>query len=100
MFTRFAMIAAMAAALATPALAQGRPDARAMSCGQVHSLIDQRGGVVLTTGRHTYDRYVRDRRFCMMEEIVRQVSIATRDTNRCRVNLCELDTRDRIWKWD
>ncbi|NRC54709.1 hypothetical protein HK436_13990 [Mesorhizobium sediminum] len=97
MLRRFIVTAAALAAVAGPALAQGRPDARTMSCGQVHGLIDQRGSAVLTTGRYTYDRYVADRRFCMMEETVRTVSILTRDTDDCRVYLCELDSRDPIW---
>lgn len=98
MFTRFAMTAAVLAAMAVPALAQGRPDARAMTCDQILGLIDQRGAAVLTTGQYTYDRYVADRRFCMMEETTRKVSITTRDTDRCRVNLCELDERDTLWR--
>lgn len=97
MTRRFVVAVAALAAFAVPALAQGRPDARTMSCGQVHGLIDQRGSAVLTTGRYTYDRYVADRRFCMMEETVRTVSISTRDTDDCRVYLCELDSRDPIW---
>lgn len=96
---RFVVAVAALAALAGPALAQGRPDARAMTCGQVHGLIDQTGAAVLTTGRYTYDRYVADRRFCMMEETVVLVSIPTADTNRCRVYRCELDSRDPIWNW-
>jgi hypothetical protein len=99
MTRRFIVTVAALAAVAGPALAQGRPDARAMTCGQVHGLIDQRGAAVLTTGRYTYDRYVADRRFCMMEETVRTVSIPTRDTNDCRVYLCEAASRDPVWDW-
>ena len=97
MLTRFALTALAIAACAAPAIAQGRPDARAMTCAQVQSLIDQSGGVVLTTGQHTYDRYVAGRRFCQMNEITRPASILARDTDRCPVLRCEAYSRDDIW---
>jgi len=100
MFMRLAMTAAALVALSVPAAAQGRPDARAMTCEQVRSLIAARGAVVLTTGRYTYDRYVRNGGQCFTsaERAVR-ASIPTRDTQSCPVYRCEVfDPEDR-WRF-
>ena len=86
--TRVLMAAGALAAAMLPAAAQGRPDARTMSCGEVRAMIDARGAVVLTTGRHTYDRYVRDTRYCAPPEIARVTTIATRDAAQCMVYAC------------
>ena len=62
---------AFALALSLPAataLAQ-RPQSPAMTCRQAAGLVFARGAVVLGTGGHTYDRYVRDRGFCEVTEI-------------------------------
>lgn len=89
MVFRLAVSAMMLAALAAPVLAQSRrPDARQMSCAQVHDLIARQGAAVLTTGRHTYERYVSTSRFCMSDEAAAAVVISTRDTDRCWVNRC------------
>lgn len=87
------MAAAAAAALALsavqPAAAQsGRPDTRSMSCAQVQALISQRGGVVLSTGQYTFDRYVANRNFCQHGEILKRDYVPTKDNNRCYVQRC------------
>lgn len=86
-------ISALAAAslLAGAAVAEaqsGRPNSTAMTCAQVQSLINQRGGVVISTGRHTFDRYVANRNFCQHGEVLRKDWIPTRDSNRCYVTRC------------
>jgi len=74
---------------ADPSAAQSRrPDARGMTCAQVQSLIKQRGGVVLTTGQYTFDRYVSNRSFCERREILKNDYIATRDDGQCFVQRC------------
>jgi hypothetical protein len=67
----------------------GRPNSTAMTCGQVQSLINQRGAVVLSTGRHTFDRYVANRNFCQHGEFLKREYVPTRDTPRCYVQRCE-----------
>lgn len=94
MFRHYAFAMLVASTIAAPAFAQGRPDARSMSCEQVQSLILSNGAVVLTTGQHTYDRYVANRSFCNREETPVMESLSTTDTNRCRVYRCEFDPRD------
>lgn len=100
MVKRAAMMIAVLAALSNVALAQSRrPDARAMDCDQVHSLIQSRGAVVLTTGQHTYDRYVVDGRFCEMGEVALRQTIRTRDTGQCVVRACRIDPYGPPWNW-
>jgi len=66
----------------------GRPNSTAMTCTQVQSMITQRGGVVISTGQYTFDRYVANRNFCQHGEILRKDYIPTRDNNRCYVQRC------------
>ncbi|TYC49251.1 hypothetical protein FMN50_24635 [Rhodobacterales bacterium] len=84
--TAFGMGLTVLALTAQPSLA--RPDARAMTCGQVQATIAQQGAAVLTTGQHTFERYVKNRNFCQHGEVLRTETIVTRDTNRCPVNKC------------
>lgn len=98
MLNRAAMTIAILAALSGAALAQGRrPDARAMDCDQVHATIQSRGAVVLTTGRHTYDRYVVDGRYCSMGEVALMQTIDTRDNRQCVVYACRINPYEPFW---
>ena len=76
---------ALLALSTTLAAAQGRVDARNLSCGEARSLVKQNGAVVLTTGRFTYDRYVAGERFCPVGHVADDAWISTRDTQSCRV---------------
>ncbi len=100
MLKRLTIAASLLSLLATPLLAQGRPDARQMTCGQVQSLLNERGAAVLTTGRHTYDRYVATGQFCSIGERAVRDWIATRDTDECRVNRCQIADNDGDWLFD
>ena len=87
---RVCMLVSAAILVATAAQAQGRPDSRGMECGQIQSFIADRGAVVMTTGQHTYDRYVRDRWQCFsISEVAVRAFIASRDTAQCPVWRCE-----------
>jgi len=90
-----ATIAAMLP-LASSALAQSRPDSRAMTCTQVQSLIQNAGAVVLTTGRHTFDRYVSHGAFCSMLYEPVQARIQTSD-GMCTVYRCDRALFERNW---
>jgi hypothetical protein len=98
--TRFLQVGATALALTVAlsvAASAQRPDARTMTCQQVHDLIASRGAVVLTTGQHTYDRYVASGRYCSFPNTTRPESINTRD-GVCTVLRCgEPLFRDR-WR--
>lgn len=47
------------ALFAATSTAYARPDTRSMSCEETQHLIQSHHSAVLTTGRNTYDRYVR-----------------------------------------
>lgn len=70
------------------AMAQNRIDSRQLDCQSIQSLIAQRGAVVLTTGQHTYDRYVADRRFCFRPDVPQLTTIRTANAEQCPVYRC------------
>ncbi len=72
-------------AAASGVQAQQRPFTPAMSCGQAQQIVFSRGAAVLGTGTYTYDRYVRDRRFCLRNEMIEPAFVPTRDTPQCPV---------------
>jgi hypothetical protein len=60
-----------------------RPSTLAMSCRQAQSLIARNGAMVLTTGRHTYDRFVASDRYCMPGEYLYPAHAPTSDASQC-----------------
>jgi len=89
----FGLAALVAVAATGTALA--RPDTRAMTCAQTQNLIVRNGAVVLTTGRHTYDRYVAGAGYCSWPDVPTQTSVRTADTGHCPVYSCQ--RVDPIW---
>ncbi len=83
---------------AVNASAQGRPDSLRMSCGQVVALMRSRGAVVIGTGPHIYDRFVADRRFCSINEVLEPAWIRTRD-GQCQAAYRCKPASDYFW-WD
>ena len=88
---------AILATVASAVSAHARPDSRTMSCDQVRGLIRSEGAVVMSTGRHTYDRYVTDSRQCFTSaDVAVRAFIAAQDTQSCPVWRCEtIDPIDR-----
>ena len=75
--------------LAGPALA-ARPDARKMTCHQARAMVQNRGAVVMTTGRFTYQRFVAHAGYCDYWERAVRAWTKTRDNPRCLIgNICE-----------
>ncbi len=85
---KFVLAIAMMAT-AGGAQAQPRPFTPRMTCGQIQQLVVARGAVVLSTGTHTYDRYVRDRSFCEINEYIEPIWVPARDTPQCPVYRCK-----------
>lgn len=100
MRSKILVLAICLAATSAPVLAQGRPDARAMTCSQVQDLIDQRGAAVLTTGHHTYDRFISRWNRCDHPFVHQDTLISTRDTDRCQVYICRDNPLDDFGRWD
>ncbi|MBB4039948.1 hypothetical protein GGR34_001595 [Microvirga flocculans] len=81
---RVSFVLAMAMS-ASGAYAQSRPMTPGMTCNQARNLVLSRGAIVLGTGTYTYDRYVRDQRFCEINETIEPALVPTRDTPQCLV---------------
>lgn len=83
-----------------PSAAEARIDVRTLACGDAKSLVWQSGAIVLTTGRHTYDRFVVNERLCPPGHMTRPAYVQTRDAQACEIGyICVLDTEreDRRW---
>jgi len=85
MFTRTALLGAIAVSVLMPAVAEARPDLRGMSCRQAQQMVARNGSVVFTTGRHTYSRFVAGPQYCDPWEAAYVQYGRTRDTARCPV---------------
>jgi hypothetical protein len=70
---------------ATGASAQSGSTTLAMTCAQARGIVASQGAAVLRTGPATYDRYVRDGRFCALQETARPVWVRTADVVQCPV---------------
>ena len=85
---RFIAVVALFA-LAGAAAAQERPSTLNMTCAEASGLVAAQGAVVLSTGRHTFARFVSSPRFCALAEYAYLRQAPTRD-GMCRVGyVCE-----------
>lgn len=88
----------MSALMLGGALAQNRLDTRNMSCQQARETINARGAIVMSTGQHTYDRYVASTAQCATGEAAVVTDVPTIDDDRCIVYRCQsVSVGDRIW---
>jgi len=62
-----------------------RPSTLSMSCQQAQAVVARAGGIVLTTGVHTYDRFVVSGRFCQPGEYTYPATAPTKDRRACQV---------------
>lgn len=70
-----------------------RPDTRTMTCAQAQTMVQQYNAIVLTTGQHTFSRFVKGQGFCEPGQVTARGTAPTMDNKKCPVgNLC----RDRI----
>jgi hypothetical protein len=56
-----------------------------MNCRQAQAVVARAGGIVLSTGAHTYDRFVVSDRYCLPGEYIYPATAPTRDTRQCPV---------------
>jgi hypothetical protein len=76
-------------ASASSVQAQQRPMTPSLTCNQARQIVAASGAAVLGTGAFTYDRYVRSRNFCQINETIELGFVPTRDTPQCPVGyLC------------
>jgi hypothetical protein len=69
--------------LATASAAQERPASPSLPCHDVASLVANAGAVVLRTGPHNYNRYVKASDFCSDPESIVPAFVPTRDSQTC-----------------
>lgn len=92
------LLAAVAASMATPALAINRYNSMAYSCAAAQSLVDRERAVIFRhPAEHTpnmtlYDRYVTDGRACNFNEYAYQDYLPTKDTKSCPLYTCHSDS--------
>jgi hypothetical protein len=80
-----AVLALALFASASSVHAQQRPYTPNLTCGQARQIVFANGAIVLGTGPHLYDRYVRDRSFCELNEYIDPAFVPTRDTPQCAI---------------
>jgi hypothetical protein len=68
--------------LATAPLA-ARPSTLGMTCAEAQALVARQGAIVMSTGQHTYDRFVAHPGFCMTAEWARPATAPTSDSPAC-----------------
>jgi hypothetical protein len=76
--------------------ASARPSASKISCAAINTRIASAGALVLDTGPATYERYVRDLRFCQASQITVPELIRSADNPQCLVYRCASRTMRRI----
>lgn len=69
------LAAAGAAAAQTPSMS--------LTCAEAAGLVQRQGQALLATSRTLYDRYVRDRSFCLYDQDTRPEWVPTRDNPQC-----------------
>jgi hypothetical protein len=65
--------------------AEARESTLALTCANAAALVASRGAVVLTTGEHTYDRFVVHNGFCALGEVAERALAPTLDSPRCPI---------------
>ena len=85
--------------LAATAAAEARPSTLGMSCRQAQNLVAAQGAVVMSTGQHTYERFVAHPGFCMTAEWAHSATAPTKDSARCPLGyIC--NTAPPLWADD
>jgi hypothetical protein len=71
--------------LASSSIAGARPNATTMTCEQAAATVARAGAIVLSTGVHTYERFVASNQFCMRHELIDPGFAPTLDSRKCQV---------------
>ena len=77
--------AVLALTLLISSVAAARPNATTMTCEQAAATVAKAGDVVMSTGQHTYERFVASGQFCGRHGIPQPGYSPTRDSKRCQV---------------
>jgi hypothetical protein len=61
----------------------GRLSTLNLSCSDARAIVRQHGAIVLSTGRHTFDRFVSHQGHCMHGEVIEPAWVPTYDSYQC-----------------
>ncbi|MEM7695159.1 MAG: hypothetical protein AAF318_11970 [Pseudomonadota bacterium] len=75
--------------LALPAAADARPNTRNLSCAATQALIAREGAITLSTGRHTFNRFVSGGAICGPLARAVPTFTPTADERHCRLLTCQ-----------
>jgi hypothetical protein len=75
----------MVTMLTMVSMAGARPNTTTMSCDQAVATVTRAGSIVLSTGPHTYERFVASIQFCMPRQQTEPGLAPTRDSRHCQV---------------
>lgn len=78
-----ASAAVFASIVATSAVGQERLYAPAASCAKINAAVQSEGAIVISTSRHTYDRYVSNGSFCYYNQITKAEWVQSSDKEEC-----------------
>ena len=81
--------------MAAAGAAFARPDTRAMNCAEAQAVVERNGAIVLSTGQHTYDRFLAAGVRCPLPDVPRLTYVPTRDEAQCPIGYtCRQNTDD------
>jgi len=90
------LCAALALLVAGTSVATARPSTLNMTCAEAAATVAAYGAAVLSTGVHTYDRFVAHTGFCLPTEVAKPTTAPTLDTPYCSIGyVCEQRLRFR-----
>lgn len=93
---RRAILTTTAMLIAGTTIAEARPSTLNMTCAQAAATVAARGAVVLSTGVHTFDRFVAHNGFCLPGEYTKAANAPTLDTPYCTLGYTCEHRRRRI----
>ena len=78
---------------AATSVADARPDVRQLSCQAANALVGQSGEIVMSTGRTTFRRFVRDLGFCARYQSLEPYQAVAADTDACVIRSICVDRK-------
>ena len=76
----------------TITVAEARKSTLSYTCHQAQNLVHSRGTILMSTGGHSYERFVSNRSFCPFGDYVKRAYAPTRDRRSCQVGYtCTMD---------
>jgi hypothetical protein len=90
------IVVSVALVLTAASSVEARPSTLSMSCHQAQRMVASHGAVVMTTGPHTYDRFVANPGFCEVAEWAHSATAPTKDAADCPMGyIC--NTAPPLW---